>query len=230
MELTPHLESQAKKKSLHDLPPVFVAPRRLLDEDVAALHSPGAWEDAFPRKGQSLDQTMRLNNMQLVPTSDDDDNDNEPIHFKSLPRRRKPKQYTFKIGTSQHNTFASAIADLMSRPSDEADIIRNRVSVRTPVEPDFMLDPNGQDSGDRQLEERSSSESLVRGIMIPGSPRSRNYGRGFGKLPMAQSLPDGLGMGVDLDPSPFPVPTTSSASSSEESGSFKRGRFEIRRL
>ncbi|KAJ3020982.1 UNVERIFIED_CONTAM: hypothetical protein HDU68_009881 [Siphonaria sp. JEL0065] len=249
----PTAHEQRKKKSNGSFPVVFVAPRKLLAAEVAELHSPSEWEDAFPKK--PLDTSPLTTDMTtpvtssigtgLHPMSDDEETPNL-FARKTLPRiRPRSQRYTFKIGNQEHTNFSDAIADLMSKTTSDMDMVgMERIRVKTPVDRSLMLDTNGGGwgigGGDEDVssseDHRSSSETLAKGIMIPNLQRSMSEG---GPRYFTHSARFGSGGSVsDASAGLFsPVNSSgglevygSSSSSIASNGSVKKGRFEVRPL
>ncbi|KAJ3020978.1 UNVERIFIED_CONTAM: hypothetical protein HDU68_009877 [Siphonaria sp. JEL0065] len=250
----PTAHEQRKKKSNGSLPVMFVAPRKLLAAEVAELHSPSEWEDAFPKK--SLDASPLTTNMTtpqvssigngLHPMSDDDDTTNL-FTRKTLPHiRPRPQRYTFKIGNQEHTNFSDAIADLMSKTTSDTDMVgMERIRVKTPVDRSLMLDANGggwgfggggEDDLSSSEDHRSSSETLAKGIMIPnlqrsmseGGPRYFMHSARFGSGGSVSDASTGLFSPVNSSGGLGVYGTSSSSVASN--GSVKKGRFEVRPL
>ncbi|KAI9346535.1 hypothetical protein BDR26DRAFT_855720, partial [Obelidium mucronatum] len=235
---TPHQEQQQPQPQRRKtaLPAVFVPPRRLLAAEVAELHSPSDWDHAFGPARTNQEPLPKRAEVQLLAMSDDDEDDGGAALFvrKTIPRSaRTPvrNRYTFKIGTTEHSTFGDAIADLMSKTTSDSDLSgMERIRVKTPVDRALMLDGDGNESTDR-----SSSETLAKGIMIPSAPSfmHRSISEGGARYNSASSSSSSPGSS-----SAFLQPGESismdiygtSSSSVASNGSVKKGRFEVRPL
>ncbi|KAI8621139.1 hypothetical protein BC830DRAFT_331558 [Chytriomyces sp. MP71] len=157
---------------------LFVQPRKLHVDDIASLHSPSDWMDAFPSHTSAAAPAAEAPAQpKAVPTL---------TAFHTFPRRKA--QFRYQVGATECDSMASAVEALMK---GDAGVTSPVVISRPNVRGGSLLE---EDEADEDGEYGGSGSASVLSSSCPSLSRSIRGGTGVVSPSRVNSADQGLGL------------------------------------